>query len=126
MAKLKDVVADMNHHGYVLPVLSQRLEVGGTVRLRQNIPRTKRILATELLQSIVDDCNIHRMPTFAHIPKNAGTFITHHYVVKNLGHRKGLKRADVLVCRNPYVWRNIASGEADWHHHVFAHSLFCW
>ena len=67
MPQLVEIVRDMNKAGYVTPVLSKRFEVNGKVRMLKNIPRTPSLLAYELQQGLVDDCNIHRMPTFAHV-----------------------------------------------------------
>ena len=100
---LEPIVKCMNVSLYVAPVSSKPLTVGGRTYYKENSEiRTNKLLISEILQSIVDDCNKARIPRFAHIPKNAGTFIIFNYVVRNLGHKTHSKNVDIMICREPY------------------------
>jgi len=100
---LKQIIINMNQNGYVAPVTSDKLIFGGkTFYKGKKELKTITLLIEELLRSIQDDCNKYRLLRFAHVPKNAGTFITFNYVVYNLGHKRYNTNVDLMVCRNPY------------------------
>jgi hypothetical protein len=100
---IKQIINGMNTCGYVAPVSSTKLTFGGKTFYKGTLElKTNTLLIEELLRSIQDDCNKYRMLRFAHIPKNAGTFITFNYVVFNLGHKRHNTNVDLMVCRNPY------------------------
>jgi hypothetical protein len=100
---LKQIINGMNACGYVAPVSSTQLTFGGKTFYKGNMElKTTTLLIEELIRSIRDDCNKYRMLRFAHVPKNAGTFITFNYVVFNLGHKRHNTNVDLMVCRNPY------------------------
>ena len=100
---LKQIIINMNTCGYVTPITSNTLSFGGkTIYNGKTELKTNTLLINELLRSIRDDCNKYRLLRFAHVPKNAGTFITFNYVVYNLGHKRHNTNVDLVVCRNPY------------------------
>ena len=100
---LKQIIINMNQSGYVAPVTSNTLMFGGKIFYNSKKElKTITLLIEELLRSIQDDCNKYRLLRFAHVPKNAGTFITFNYVVYNLGHKRYNTNVDLMVCRNPY------------------------
>ena len=100
---LKQIISNMNTNGYVAPVSSNKLMFGGKTFYKGKMElKTTTLLIEELLRSIRDDCNKYRLLRFAHVPKNAGTFITFNYVVYNLGHTRYSTNVDLMVCRNPY------------------------
>ena len=81
---LKQIIINMNTCGYVTPITSNTLSFGGkTIYNGKTELKTNTLLINELLRSIRDDCNKYRLLRFAHVPKNAGTFITFNYVVYN-------------------------------------------
>jgi hypothetical protein len=100
---LKQIISGMDQNGYVAPVSSKTLIFGGKTFYKGKMElKTTTLLIEELIRSIRDDCNKHRMLRFSHVPKNAGTFITFNYVVYNLGHKRHNTNVDLMVCRDPY------------------------
>lgn len=100
---IKQIIINMNTCGYVTPISSNTLTFGGKTIYNGKLElKTITLLINELRRSIQDDCNKYRLLRFAHVPKNAGTFITFNYVVYNLGHKRHNTNVDLVVCRNPY------------------------